>query len=50
MTIKLPTTGTVQAAQPQHQRPVPVVEPAWAPGWPRLTPREIRKIVLDTMG
>ncbi|MBK4721918.1 hypothetical protein JJL56_23990 [Azospirillum sp. YIM DDC1] len=50
MTIKLPSTGAAQAAQPQHQQPVPAIEPAWAPGWPRLTPREIRQIVLDTLG
>ncbi len=50
MTIKLPATGTVQAARPQHPRPAPGVGPAWAPEWPRLTPREIRQIVLDTLG
>ena len=50
MTIKHPSTGAAQAAQPQRPRPAAGVEQAWAPGWPRLTPREIRQIVLDTLG
>jgi hypothetical protein len=50
MTIKSPSTGTALVAQPQHSRPASDVERPWAPGWPRLTPREIRQIVLDTLG
>lgn len=50
MTTKLPLTGAALAARLQRPQPVPGIERAWAPEWPRLTPREIRQIVLDTLG
>lgn len=50
MIVRQFSTGIVQAPQPQHPRPVPGLDRPWAPEWPRLTPREIRQIVLDTLG